>query len=378
MKSLRYDAPFNSEEARVVHVQLAVLVSIVFVFVAPAQEKVPKPVLVLVEIDESTSNRVSLRLRLDPERSTEIDIAWMNNKWAVVGKHADDMIADAEKKHRGYALKYLALLELKKDRKLANRVAVQATKNLGGEPRELAAFVNKALYADPTAVEYQLALMATTPLIADSREIVSVRIAHLCALVGCGKVREAMVTNRTIVDDLSGKKEDLIALATAICDVHGGRALGAIARRAFDLGRKDRPASESLQMLEYRILYDLEGNRKASTKVGLKLVEAAKESTLNNWLWYLMTRRSTAGKYNSLALIAAREMQKGGNLAYGNMDTVALALFENGLLDEALALQEEAVKKGGSGTSAGIRRRLEVFRAAKKKRDAKIGETKKR
>jgi hypothetical protein len=128
LKSLRHDAPFNSEEARVVHVQLAVLASMVFVFVAPAQEKVPKPVLVLVEIDESTSNRVSLRLRLDPERSTEIDIAWMNSKWAVVGKHADDMITDAEKKHRGYALEYLALLELKKDRKLANRVAVQATK----------------------------------------------------------------------------------------------------------------------------------------------------------------------------------------------------------------------------------------------------------
>ena len=342
----------------------------------PAQEAASKPAgkprekaPVLVETSESITRTIGRYLDLGA-RATAVDAHWMGGRWQDVVETADDMIATDAKDHHGHALKYLALLELKRDRPLASQAAFRATKDLAASPKAMVEFLNRALYVRPRFNEYQVALMALVPLVAEAPEVASVRAAHIRALVGCGKVKEALITARILVKDLAGSTDDLLALVQGICDCDAkrGKALGVVARQAFDQVRKTRQPDRAMQMLEYRILHDFEGNQKAAHELGVKIVAEVSTGGLNNWLWYLMTRRSTGDRYPSLALIAARRLIQ-EDPSSAALDTIALALFKNGLLDEALDFQQRAVKGLGGGVSLGRQRRLGIFRAAKAKRD---------
>ena len=83
---------------------------------------------------------------------------------------------------------------------------------------------------------------------------------------------------------------------------------------------------------------------------------------LNNDAWYIMVEPSTMGRFDDLALANVRKMQEeeGEEMSTGNKDTVALALYRNGLLAEAVGLQREAAKADGTAT---YRRRLARFQA---------------
>ena len=67
--------------------------------------------------------------------------------------------------------------------------------------------------------------------------------------------------------------------------------------------------------------------------------------SLNNDAWYLMTRIDTMGRFDTYALAQCEEMQRqdGENLSFGNKDTCSLALFLNGKVAEAIALETEAL-----------------------------------
>ncbi len=323
---------------------------------------------VLVEAAEVSGNQVCAYLGLQDE-AAGVEELWMAGRWRDVVEIADRLIAKNKQHHGGHALKYLALLEIKGDRALATRAAVQATKDLASSPMALGDFINLALYVRPRVYEYQLALMALVPVVPDARKVASVRVAHLRALAGCGKFKEALATNRDIVEDLSGSAEDLLVLARGICEMAQGKPLGHMARQALDRALQSTQRNLEVSMLEYQILHDFEGNKKAAHELGKKIIEeGSKSQGLNNWLWYLMTRRATEGKYLSLVLQAARQLMQESNSS-APLDTIALALYYNGMLDEALEYQERAVAASGGNASAGIRRRLEIFREAKEKRD---------
>lgn len=339
--------------------------------VLPAQEKAGeararKPLL--VEPEETSGNGIGAYLGLGDEAAA-VEGVWTSTQWQDAVKIADALIEKDREHYGGHALKYLAYLELKGDRMLATQAAVRATKDLAQSPKALGEFINRALYVRPRLNEYQLALMALVPVVPDGRNVASVRVAYLRALVGCGKVKEALATNRDIVKDLAGSREGLLLLAQGICDTKGGKALKDIARQALDQVLKEGESDLRAQMLEHQILYELEEDRKAAHELGVEIIaKGRKTASLNNWLWYLMTRRATAGKYRPLLLQAARQLAAENPTSH-ELDTIALALYYNGLLDEALDFQERALQASGGGATPGMRRRLEMFRAMKAGRD---------
>lgn len=84
---------------------------------------------------------------------------------------------------------------------------------------------------------------------------------------------------------------------------------------------------------------------------------------LNNTCWYTMSRLPTFGRLDRYALgVAELMLEPGEVLAYNEYDTVALAMFRNGQVAQAVALQEQALSQGG-GTPA-YRARLQRYRAA--------------
>lgn len=325
---------------------------------------------VLVESDENV-NQIRAYLGMG-EKGAGVDENWMAEGWQDVVKIADGLIAKDKKDHAGHAVKYLALLELKGDRTAATLAAVRALKDLGGNPEALGKFINLALYTQPRVSDYQLALMALVPVVPEARNVASVRIAHIRALAGCGKVKEAVVTNRDIVKDLGGDKEALRALVEGLSVTQGKvggkgdamKELAAIARQAMDKVLESRRAELALRMTEHQLLYQLEGKEKAAHELGEKIIaEGQKNNSLNNWLWYLMTRRETAGKYPALCLQAARKLA-GQNPSFNELDTIAVALFQNGLVEEALDFQKRALQASGGNASKGMQRRLKMFEQA--------------
>jgi hypothetical protein len=87
-------------------------------------------------------------------------------------------------------------------------------------------------------------------------------------------------------------------------------------------------------------------------------------SSLNNDAWYLMTRTESMGRFDTFALAQCEEMQRqeGEALDNGNKDTVALALFLNNKLQEAIDLQ--TIAAAASGDSPPYVSRLTRFTAA--------------
>ena len=109
----------------------------------------------------------------------EMAVAWDGKDWQAVVAFADAQIRRAATDHRGYTLKYLALLELGSDRGTARLCATRAKEALAGEPLQLVEFIDRGLYSDPETEDFQLALMALVPVLPAARHSVRVRIAHL-------------------------------------------------------------------------------------------------------------------------------------------------------------------------------------------------------
>lgn len=84
---------------------------------------------------------------------------------------------------------------------------------------------------------------------------------------------------------------------------------------------------------------------------------------LNNDAWYLMVQPTTMGRMSTFPLALAERMAAEDTLSAGTKDTVALAKFVGGKLDEAVELQTEATREGGDKPTYVARR--DRFRNAK-------------
>ena len=163
----------------------------------------PKPVAPIAQ---------RLALAAEPAHTDKIDkirSAWRQKKWEPAVAIADEMVEANKHDHRGYALKYLALLEIKQKRQEARQYAVRATRALAEHPLELVGFIEKALYSDPERQEYQIALMALVPVLPTAKRVARIRIAHLRAIDGCSTAKEAAAMSRMLVEDIGDDKEGL-------------------------------------------------------------------------------------------------------------------------------------------------------------------------
>jgi len=79
----------------------------------------------------------------------------------------------------------------------ARQGATRATRSLSGEPLQLVEFIERGLFSDPQAADFQLALMALVPVLPAARRSARFRIAHLRAVDGCSKAKEAAAMSRT-------------------------------------------------------------------------------------------------------------------------------------------------------------------------------------
>ena len=143
--------------------------------------------------------------------------------------------------------------------------------------------------------------------------------------------------------DVSG----LSRLAKVLSDPALGKRCDDLALRAIDVAIAAEPNEPQHLVGKFHILAVCKRDDKAAIAIGEYLIEkaAGDAQLLNSLAWNLMTERQTEGRFSELALKAARrcdQASEGRNWSY--VDTLALALFETGDVDEAIKIEEKAIK----------------------------------
>ncbi len=128
--------------------------------------------------------------------------------------------------------------------------------------------------------------------------------------------------------------------------------------------RRSCTPSRARSLLTYYQWMQERGHEQRAARILKHVVKETGDRTskLNELAWRLMTEKSSTGKFDRAALALVERMQKKGRLRHNQLDTVALAMFLNGRVDDAVKLQQQAVKVNNNDQ---YRRRLRVYQAAK-------------
>lgn len=166
---------------------------------------------------------------------------------------------------------------------------------------------------------------------------------------------------------LAGAPHELVAITRALNGEHATPVL-----RGALLGLLETAAAAGsfaeLDSQRLFLLLAVDAAQEHIDAVGRDLVEhmAGRVSDLNSLAWQLLEEPATLPKARAVALRAAQAMAAvPGWDTPGNLDTLALAQFENGDVDAAIATQEQAIAKNGDHPSKAYAERLTLYRAAK-------------
>ena len=139
------------------------------------------------------------------------------------------------------------------------------------------------------------------------------------------------------------------------------------ARKKADEEAKHKASRETYQAYFKKIRGG--GTMEEARAIMENWTDEASEMMLNSLAWAILTEVEEGKRDIKLALEAAEranELTKGKNGPI--LDTYALALFENGKVEEAIGMQVKAVEatKGNKRMEADMQTRLDEYRAAKK------------
>lgn len=262
-------------------------------------------------------------------------------------------------------LLYLALATKRNDAAAAAKLVQRTIEVLAAEPRPLAAFADLALRGDPRRPALAVALRsALQPAAAAVPQDVAVQLAYLRALVQSAAGREvgrqsmrmrriAMATATTALDFAAILASDPEAA------VHKDLATMAV-ERAAALGAPERV----LTAVRYAVAARCAGDAEQAARLRDEyLKDTDLRVSLNNDCWYFMTQLPTMGRCDPFAAaLAERMLEQEQAMDYFEFDTAALAMFLVGRVEQAVALQQTAIDKGGKDNPEYVER-LERYKA---------------
>lgn len=223
----------------------------------------------------------------------------------------------------------------------------EALKRLARDPHELALFANEGLFAVDSAAEcHKLGLEACERAFAADEDDPRLALAYFSALAATQSFEPAAAMAKTTLVLAEDDAELLATLPHHFLARHGTRfakhALAAI-RRVIEL----EPDDVQHDAVEFSILALVMNADQEAHKVGERILAKAKsdEEFLNEFSWKLVDQASLRGRFDRLALRAAEIVSGRPNGGYWMfVDTLARCKFLNGYLEQALALQDRALK----------------------------------
>ncbi|MFK7743318.1 MAG: hypothetical protein AB8H80_23585 [Planctomycetota bacterium] len=253
------------------------------------------------------------------------------------------------------------------DLEAARKATRRAIDALRGESLPMIRFADLVLRGDRN--DRQVAtdvLLGLEPAVGSSSTPLA-QLIHLRALLMAGQDRRAGRIAAKLPKQLEGKPVLQLVFAETLMEAAVPMVFRDAAEQAFAKAEDKGADRQWLYGTRHKILKRC-GDDKAAEELAVKY-RATGNNSLNNDAWYLMVRPATLGRFNTIALAQCEEMlrQEGANVDFNSVDTAALAFFLNGKIEEAVKMQTDVRKQGGTGTtySARLRRYTESQALAK-------------
>ncbi len=255
-------------------------------------------------------------------------------------------------------------------------VWLRATKRLKGRPEYLARVLGKVIVRNAAlALDPEFAEAFGTVLGADAKsELVTRACFEFSAARGEDKA--AMTWAFRWLEAIKSDPMQLKLLARHLSRPGKAERFADVSLLAYDLALRATPMDGDLLYAKFDLLICQRGDSGGADRVGRKIVEVYKGDIrfLNSFAWRLLTELPYKKSLAALALHAGQQMAKiEGWRAYWRVDTLALAMFANGRLDEAVALQRDAVASCDTSSSGRYEQRLARYEQALAAQPSKPG-----
>jgi hypothetical protein len=263
---------------------------------------------------------------------------------------AEKCVAAWPRSGRVRAMAVLCQWWSKGDLEAAHQAFEDGVKALADESVPMVQFADLVLRGDRYDLRHAKTLAALlAPIAAASPDGVSTQLVYLRALLRAGQDRIAGRTAALLQKHLEGRRWDQIVFAETLMEANTPAAFRDLAEQAIGVVAGG-PDARLLCAVRHKVLVrcgDLEAAEKLMVEYRGKNENAA---GLNNDAWYMMVRPESLGRFDTFALSQCEEMrrQAGASLSYNSKDTVALALFLNAKVQEAVELQTVAASAGGN------------------------------
>jgi len=298
----------------------------------------------------------------------DLQTALFSAKWEDVMKHADTLLALNPELTEPWHFKIDACLEGLNQPEQALGIAREALSRFTDKPKALAGLADQLLGVENHPEFVKLAAQAAKRATDLAPNDIDARLAHFGALSASGQQDEARAW---VLATLEICKTDAPAL-TQMADVLGSEMhrtrYGDVALEALDRAITAEPQEPRRLWAKVRLLADMGKTEPAKAAAAELLKKAAEDAgLLNEAAWTLLTEPPFQGKFNELALSAAQrchEVSGGKNWMF--LDTLALAKFETGAVEEAIALEKQALELcPNDRVKPSLQETIERFQAAK-------------
>lgn len=291
----------------------------------------------------------------------KIQEAMYEEQWVQVFKLADQYIEVDAEAVAPWLIKMQAHLMLDEPAK-ALKVAERAVGAFANSAENLSALAGMLVISDqdhdhehqagePSGEQQgafnKLALAAANKAAVLAPNDAAVRAGQYAVLTALDRQDEALVVAEQTIGLLKDKGTALGMFARQLASPNPKHRCNDLALRAVDLAIAAQPEEARHLQTKFFILAACKQNIEAARKIGHYLLEKASSDAalLDGFSWSLLTDAPLMGKFNKLALLAAEKShQLSGGTNWSFIDTLALAKFENGLVDEAIELEKKAIQ----------------------------------
>ncbi|MCH7700917.1 MAG: redoxin family protein [Planctomycetes bacterium] len=290
------------------------------------------------------------------------DIAIAKRVFEIKDKMREAMFADEHETRLTLADEWISLKpadpspHMTKFRVLSNNLdkpeealaaARQAVKLANDKAETLASIAQQLLTDDDQHGFNDLAFRAVERALTLAPDDVDSMIAQFRVLAAMDRESDAIRSAEQTIKKIKTDPAALARFARVLSSPPRAERCTALALEAVDLAITAEPETVRHLVTKFDILANCKKDLKAAEAIGRYVVEKAGENDeglLNGFAWNLLTADETKGKFSTLALAAAERcdtITDGENWMY--VDTLALAKFETGSRDEAVALQKQVV-----------------------------------
>jgi hypothetical protein len=254
---------------------------------------------------------------------------------------------------RAYALPVLVEWWGTGDLDAARRQFDAGLEALATQPWALAVFADLVLRGDRSDPSFARELaLALTPVATAAPDNPFVQLVQLRALLRAGQDKLAGRMLSAVGKLCAGDARHQVLYAETLMEANEPAPYRVLAEHALDAAAAAGFDPRWIAAARHKVLVRSGAPAAECEKFLADFRAAARidRGQLNTDAWYMMVRPDTMGRFDSYALGQCEEMQRvlGDGIDYHSKDTVALALYLNGRVPQAVELQTAALAASGN------------------------------